>query len=164
LRWIRSENLVVVLLDRRNNVGGEGAIHIASLACSCLSHDRRDLGKRTCSPLRRPFPFLVLITSDSCESFSQIRVVARSISKRRVENRFHVASQRVRIRSTRKFASKPSRNYFATVRQTRRGRLGPCLAAVRALGYLTWTTGVRNGLFLRGIARSVNALRAGRGS
>lgn len=74
--------------------GSRGEIRVASPACSCLSGNRRDLGERVYG---RPRPFryflAIIVTSDSCERFSQVRVDARSISKRRVENRSHVGLQ-----------------------------------------------------------------------
>jgi len=50
-----------------------------------------------------------MVAPDSCERFVQIRVEARGVSKRRVENRFHMASDKL-VGRNRKLAARFSRN------------------------------------------------------
>src|SRR5271166_6129887 len=61
-----------------------------------LSDDRRNIAPRTTGRLRCLFGFHPTIAPESRECLLKVRIEARDISKRRIENRFHVTSRRCR--------------------------------------------------------------------
>lgn len=118
-----------------------------SPTCRRLSDDRRNIAQRARSRLRYLFGFQLIIALEPCECFPQVRVEARGISKRRIENRFHITSHRHRVSSKRRHQVVISQRPV----DTRILMLVACFAAVRALAYsVVWLGELRGAVARRG--------------